>query len=169
MAGNVLMVIAKEGFRDEEYLEPKSILEKLGHLVTTASDSEGPCHGKLGAKAYSELALRDARAEDYGAAVFVGGPGASAFFDDHDALRIAKDAYSSGKVVAAICIAPSILANAGILDGKKATAYPSEKENLLAKGASYTDEMVCQDGKVITANGPDAARGFGERIAKALG
>ncbi|MDD5086856.1 MAG: DJ-1/PfpI family protein, partial [Candidatus Nanoarchaeia archaeon] len=76
--------------------------------------------------------------------------------------------YESGKITAAICIAPVILANAGVLDGKKATVFPSGKDDIMVRGADYTGEQVTQDGKVITANGPAAARSFGEAIVKEL-
>jgi protease I len=72
------------------------------------------------------------------------------------------------KIVGAICIAPVTLANAGILTGKKATVFESETKKLKDKGANCTRKNVERDGKTITANGPKAAKEFGETIAKAL-
>lgn len=164
----VLIIIAPSNFRDEELFLPKEVLESAGVKVTIASKTTGTIIGKLGGRAEAELALKDADASDYDAVVFVGGPGASAYFNDRTALELAKDASRNGKLIAAICIAPSILANAGLLSGKRATAFPSEEGNLKAKGATYTNEPVTTDRKIITANGPAAAREFGEAIVDAI-
>lgn len=164
----VLMVIAPENFRDEEYLTPKEVLEGYGAEITTASKGVETAKGMLGATAKVDMDIDDANAKSYDAVIFVGGTGASIYFDDSKAHSIAKEAHNSGKIVCAICIAPSTLANAGMLDGKKATAWSSEQSNLESKGATYTGESVTQDGNIITANGPTAAKAFGEKIAEAL-
>jgi protease I len=70
--------------------------------------------------------------------------------------------------VAAICIAPVILANAGLLNGKRATSFSSEKNTLVTKGALVSVNGVESDGKIITAEGPSHATEFGEMILKAL-
>lgn len=165
----VLMVIAPEVFRDEEYAEPKSVLETWGATVTTASLEAGVCKGKLGMIAEATLALADAEPADYDAVVFVGGGGAQVFFDDPDAHALARGAFENKRVVAAICIAPSILARAGLLDGVRATAFPSQRDDLIAHGALWSNGPVEVDGSIITANGPDAARAFGLAIAASLG
>jgi protease I len=165
---NVLMVIAPGNFRDEEYFDTRAELEGKGASVTTASSASGEITGMLGGKATPDIGLDDAKAGDYDAVVFVGGAGASAYFQDRKALDLARSASESGKIVAAICIAPSILANAGILRGKRATSFSSEQGNLEGRGATYTGEAVTRDGRIITGSGPSAAKGFGQEIAKAL-
>jgi len=166
---SILMVIAPEGFRDEEFLEPERVFESARADVTVASKGVSVAKGKLGATVEVDIDISDVNVDDYDAVVFVGGPGASIYFDDPTALKIAKDAYESGKLTAAICIAPSILANAGVLEGHKATAFESESENVASKSAGYTGEPVTVDGKIVTANGPDAAKRFGQEIVKMLG
>lgn len=164
----VLLIIAPNGFRDEEFLRPKEILEKANAKVVVASKGVTRAVGMFGTIANVDIDISKVDVKEYDAIVFVGGVGSSIYFNDPVALKIAKDAYEQGKVVAAICIAPSILANAGILSGKSATSFPSEANNLRAKGAKYTGELVTVDGKIITAKGPEAASRFGETIAKAL-
>ncbi|MBF4510712.1 MAG: DJ-1/PfpI family protein [Aeromicrobium sp.] len=165
----VLMVIAPEIFRDEEYAQPLRVLEARGAAVETASTRPGPCRGKLGMTAEATLSVGDAIAEEYRAIVFVGGAGAQVFFDDPAAHALARAAHALGRVVAAICIAPSVLARAGLLDGVRATAFPTQRDDLLAHGALWSDGPVEVHGSLITANGPDAARDFGLAIGDALG
>jgi len=163
------MVIAPDQFRDEEYSHPKEVLESLGATVITASVAPGPCRGKLGMLARATVALSEAAPEAYDALVFVGGSGASVYFDDLDAHRLAKGMHARGKVVAAICVAPSTLARAGMLDRRNATAFASQRDDLVAHGAIWTGAAVEVDGSIVTANGPAAAQDFGLAIADLLG
>lgn len=165
----VLMVIAPEMFRDEEYAHPKEVLQRRSAEVVTASRTAGTCHGKLGMTAEATVALASVRPEEYDAIVFVGGGGAEVYFDDPVAHALARSAFEQGKIVAAICIAPSILAHAGLLEGVHVTAFESQKDDLARHRAVYTGHPVEVEGHIITANGPAAAYEFGEAIADALG
>lgn len=165
---HVLMVIAPEVFRDEEYAVPKDVLESRSARVSTASLRAGVCRGKLGMTAEATLAVADTEAANYDAVVFIGGGGAEVFFDDPEAHALARAAAQRGLVLGAICIAPSILARAGLLEGVRATAFPSQRDDLIAHGAIWADGPVEVDGRVVTANGPEAARDFGLAIADLL-
>jgi len=158
------MIIAQKEFRDEEYFVPKRILEDAGVKVVTASINAGSALGKLGGEAQVDISINSADIDDYHGIVFIGGGGAEVYFENETAHALAREARDEGKIVAAICIAPSILANAGILIGKHATAYQSQKKNLEDKGALWTGIDLEVDGRIITANGPDAAKKFGEVI-----
>ncbi len=164
----VLMIIAQKNFRDEEFFEPRDILIKNGIEVKVASQELKMARGKLNGAAMPDLTIDQAEVNDFAAIIFVGGPGAAVYLDDPVSHKLAKDFYAAGKVVAAICMAPSILANAGLLRGKKATCWFGEKENLTAHGAKYTGANVEVDGKIITACGPEAAKEFGEKIVEML-
>lgn len=164
-----LMIVAPTVFRDEEYAEPKRVLREHGVLVTTASSTPGECIGKLGMRATASLSLADAAKSEWDAVVFIGGAGAQVFFDDPDARQLARTQIEGGRVLAAICIAPSILARAGLLRGVRATAFPSQETDLRAHGAEWTGEPVTTDGLIVTGNGPQAAEQFGEAVAAALG
>ena len=164
---NILMIVSPENFKDEEYFIPKQVLENSKANIQTASlrETAASVDGKI---IKTDLLLDEANANNYNAIIFIGGPGATVYFDNTDALNLIKNAILGNKLVAAICIAPSILANSGILKNKKATCFPSEKDNLVKKGAIYTGKPVEIDGKIITANGPLASREFGNAIVKAL-
>ncbi len=164
----VLMVIASDQFRDEEYQKPRAILEKEGAKVTVASSSLKEATGMLGMKVTADILLKDVKMEEYAAIVFVGGMGATEYWDNPDAHRLAKAAYDAGKPTTAICLAPMTLANAGLLKGKKATIWKDVVGDFKTKGVVYTGKPVETDGKLITGSGPDAAEEFGKALAEAL-
>ncbi|MGN0034536.1 MAG: DJ-1/PfpI family protein [Coriobacteriales bacterium] len=169
---NVVFVIAPEVFRDEEYAYPREELVSAGANVLTASSRPGSCIGKLGMKAEAGLSVRSAANMRWDAVVFVGGQGASCYFEDADAHALARKVYDAGGVVAAICIAPTILGKAGLLEGVAVTSFPSEKETLEALGARWTGNTVevshAENAYIVTANGPDAAREFGKTLVQTL-
>ncbi len=164
----ILMVVAPQDFRDEEFFEPKEIFDEAGAEVVVSSRGVLEATGLLGGKAKIDKDLSEVKAADFDAVVFIGGGGAAVYFDEPLALNLAKTAFAAGKVVAGICIAPTILAKADVLQGRRATAFASEKDVLEAAGATYTGESVTVDGQVITARGPEAATDFGQAIVKAL-
>lgn len=164
----IVFVVAPEIFRDEEYAEPKSILEKDGINVTTASTVIGEIYGKIKIKAQSEILVSDIYVSDYDAIFFVGGSGSSIYFHDSSVHKLINDFYNAGKIVSAICSGSVILANSGILKGKKATVFPGDAQSLIEAGANYTAKDVETDGNIITGNGPGAAKKFAEQLVKAL-
>lgn len=166
--GKVLIIVAPERFRDEELFETRAVLAAAGHAITVASTRAGRCPGSRGGHIDVALTLDQVRGADYDAVVFVGGGGSKLLFRDADAWRIAQETVRAGCVLAAICLAPVILANAGVLAGKQATVAGTEARTLEAAGARYTGPGVTVDGMLVTANGPKSSRLFGERIAELL-
>jgi len=162
------LIIASYNFRDEELFETKNILDSANVNTVVASTKTGTITGMLGGKAEAQLLLDQLNVDDYDAVVFIGGTGASEYFGNATALKIAHQAAAKKKVVAAICIAPAILANAGILQNVRATCFSSQKGRLIRAGANYTGAAVERDGLVITASGPTAAKLFGRVIVEAL-
>jgi protease I len=98
----------------------------------------------------------------------VGGVGSNTYWHDETVHNLAKEANHAGKVVSAICLAPVTLANAGLLKGKTATAYPSAESYLKWKGATYTGNSVEIAGNIVTAKGPEAAEEFARAVARLL-
>ncbi len=164
----ILMVVSPIDFRDAEYFEPKKVLEASGAEIKTASIQGGIAKGTDGGEARIDLTISDVNISDFDAVVFVGGPGMAQIVADDSLQMLAKKFYVAGKLTTAICVAPSILARAGILEGKQATSFDSVKEDLKNGKANYTGNKVEIDGKIITANGPEAAKEFGEKIVEAL-
>jgi protease I len=165
---NILIIIAPERFRDEELFITQEELEKAGHTTVIASIATGICPGSRGGFASATLKLAEVQTENYDAVVFVGGGGAKLYFSNAEALRIAKEMDKGKKVVAAICLAPVILANAGVLRGKKATVAGTEAKTIESKGAKYTGPGVMVDGHIVTGNAPKSSRLFGQKINELL-
>ncbi|UCH89694.1 MAG: DJ-1/PfpI family protein [Thermoplasmata archaeon] len=166
-----LMIIAPKNFRDEELFHTKEEIEKAGGAVTIASTTVGQATGMFGATANPNITIDSANVDEYDVIIFVGGGGSEIYFENPRALQIARDAYSKNKLVTAICIAPSILANAKLLQGRSATVWAGDKKYvgiLERNGAKFTGKSVQVDGRIITANGPEAARKFGATIVKNL-
>ncbi|MEW6087859.1 MAG: DJ-1/PfpI family protein [bacterium] len=165
----ILIIIASNNFRDEEYSRPRSVFEKEGAKVTVVSSSLNVSAGVKGMERVKpDILISAADVSDYDAVMFVGGAGAREYFNSAAAHKIAKDALEKGKILSAICIGPGILAYAGVLKGKKATVFSSEINTIKSKGAIYTGNPVEKDGKIITADGPEAAYEFGNEIVNAL-
>lgn len=165
---NVLMVIAENQFRDEEYFQPKKAMEIKGITVRTASGSLNTANGVLGGRVTPDLLIADADMKDYDALVLVGGGGAEQYYDDPAAHKLIHQAVSREKIIAAICIAPVILARAGVLKGKNATVWYSDAGEINNAGGKYTGAKVEKDGNIITADGPQAVSGFTDELLAAL-
>lgn len=173
MAKKIAMVIAFREFRDEEYFIPKRIFETAGFEVVTVSSSLGKAIGKLGGETDVNLLLENLRPGDFEAVLFIGGPGAANYIDNETCHQIARETIEQEKVLGAICIAPAILAKAGVLKDKKATVWSSPLDKSAVKilknsGTDYQEEPVVVDGKIVTAQGPFAAKSFAEAIIKEL-
>ncbi len=168
MSRRILMVIAPEKFRDEEYAQPREIFDKAGIEVTVVSSRRGKAKGTYGLEVSVDKLLSEVHASDFDAVVFIGGTGSRVYVGDPEANRLIREAETSKRLIGAICAAPGTLAATGILKGKKATSYIEERELLLKGGAIFTGNLVEVDGRLVTGNGPQAATAFGEKIAEML-
>jgi len=167
------MIIAQQDFRDEELFIPRSIFLAARAQVKIVSSKKEKAIGSYGGVVNVDLSLDELDVRDFDVIVFVGGSGAAKYINDERCHKIAKEAVSQNKLLGAICIAPAILARAGVLKDKKATVWSSRLDKSAVKilkeeGANYQAEQVAIDGKIITANGPEAARKFGETIVRVL-
>lgn len=168
------LIIAEKTFRDEEYQIPKEMLAQAGVKVLTVSTTLNKAIGKLGMEAQPDLLISALDKQDLDALIFIGGGGSSQYFKDSTAHNLARKYFTQGKIVGAICIAPVILAEAGVLKGLKATVFPDGKSVLIEKGAVYTgnvveiDESAPTGAIVITGAGPEAAEEFGRQLVKLI-
>lgn len=169
----VIIVVAEKDFRDEEYFVTKEIIEKAGFNVKTASNKIGRAVGADGGDAKIDFLISAINPINFESIIFIGGPGCLLYLDNETSYQLIKETVRQNKLLCAICISPVILAKAGVLVGKKATVWssPLNKEPieiLKNNGAIYLEQDVVVDGKIVTANGPDASKKFGETIIRLL-
>jgi protease I len=169
----IAVIVAHKDFKDEEYFVPRGIFDNAGAEVKVASNELGVAQGSEGGEVNVDIEINDLNVSEFDAVVFIGGPGASKNLDNQDSYRIAKDAITQNKLLCAICISPAILAKAGVFKNKKATVWTSAlnkdaQKVLEGNGAIYQKDSIVQDGKIITADGPEVAKDFAEKILDAL-
>ena len=164
----VLFVVPGRQFRDEELFETTQELQSAGHRWVIASATRGICAGSMGGQAIATETLTSVTPHRYDAVVFVGGPGARSFTKDPDALQLARIFYNARKPTAAIGLAPMILANAGVLEGREVAVSASEQEMIEDLGAHFQAVGVVTDGNLVTASGHLESRAFGQELCQAL-
>ena len=163
------MIVASKEFRDEEYFETRGILEKAGFDIFVFSDKKGIALGKFGGEIEIKKSLEDLDISQFDCLLFVGGSGAIECLDNPASYFLINEAKNQKKVIAAICIAPLILAHAGILKGKKATVWSSELDKSALKEfrkqeVKYIPEKSVVDGRIVTADGVNAIKEFCDNI-----
>jgi SagB-type dehydrogenase family enzyme len=162
-------IIASENFQDGELFVTQRALEAAGVQTVIASTRLGPVRGMQGGIAEAKVLVNLLRVDDFDAIIFIGGSGAAAeYFSNPVALNIARQAAVKRKVLAAISVAPTILANAGVLTGVRATSFLSEQATLVQAGALYTGTPVERDRFIITASSSMAAARFSQAILDTL-
>lgn len=165
-----LLIIASKNFKGSEYSDTKKVLEDAGVEVKTAASGTAEAvsmNGKV--KVTPDIAVDNASASDYDAVIVIGGMGVSEYYDNDTVHKLLKNAVEKGKIVAAICLGPIVLAEAGILKDRKATCYGSRgKKRLEKNGAETSSAHVVRDGKIVTADGPAAAEDFGKKIVEVM-
>jgi len=162
------LIIGSQNFRDEELFETKRVLDAAQVQTVIASTRTGVIQGVLGNPTEASIPVNRLKVDDYDAIIFIGGPGAAEYVGSPAVMNMVRETVSKGKVLAAIGVAPTILANANVLAGIRATSYLSERDILVQAGAIYTGFPVEQERLIITATGPQAAVQFGRAITNAL-
>ncbi len=165
----ILLIIAQEGFRDEELFETKEVLDNKGYTTIIASQKEGLCKGKLGGEAEASIAIEEIElTDDIVAVVVIGGPGSPKLMEEEALGIVLQKAREKNILLGAICYAPAVVASFGVIDGASATCYADDFSLPILKEHNilYIDELVVldQDLNLITGNGPSAATAFGEEI-----
>jgi len=166
--GKILMVLSPQQYQEEELNVPRDYFLRKGYSVVLASKGVKTATGMNGENVSVDLDIKTVTLSDYAAVVFVGGEGIyyQKLNEDPDYQALAKAATAQKKLIGAICLGPWILADAGLLNGKRATA--SETDHIKSKGAIVSDGAVVRDGNIITGNGPSASQEFAEAIVAAL-
>jgi protease I len=163
-----LLVVAADGFRDEEYETTRRALERGGANVMVASTVTRGARSLQNKRIDPDLLIDDADAGNYSGVVFIGGFGASQYWHDAKSHHLIRALSHNGRLVAAIGRAPVTLGAAGILKDKKVTGHISIYEKLANYGADYTGGKVERAGNIVTGVGPNGATLFATSVVEAF-
>jgi len=168
-----VLIIAADGFEQSELLEPKRLLVEAGADVTLASLEPGEIRGwdhkDWGASVAVDRTVADVSAEDYDALLLPGGQmNPDILRMEHKVIDLVRAFDAAQKPVAAICHAPWLLAEAGIIEGRSVTGWPSIRTDLANAGAAVVDEEVVVDGNLITSRKPGDIPAFTGALLAAL-
>jgi 4-methyl-5(b-hydroxyethyl)-thiazole monophosphate biosynthesis len=158
-APRVLVPLA-EGFEEIEAVTIVDVLRRGGIEVVVAGLAPGTVRGAHGIPVVADTGLASVDATSFDMIVLPGGlPGSTHFAEDPRVIRAIQALHAAGKHVAAICAAPTVLARAGVLAGKRVTSYPSVRGQLAP--AEVVDEpSVVESGNLVTSQGPGTALEF---------
>ncbi|HJJ88663.1 MAG TPA: DJ-1/PfpI family protein [Methanocorpusculum sp.] len=163
----ILFAIAPDRFLDQEYTIPKTVLEEKGIECITASTIRGICYGMHGEIVESDISFDDVAPSDYDGIVIIGGIGCQDYLWRCEKLiDIINAIGNAGKLTAAICLAPVLIAEAGLLVGKNTTALdtPASRRIFELDKAVLVNEPVVVSGNIITARMPQDAKAFADAI-----
>ncbi|WP_433793103.1 type 1 glutamine amidotransferase domain-containing protein [Actinoplanes sp. CA-252034] len=171
--GKRVAFLATDGVEEVEYTEPRKAVEAAGGQAELISLEDGEIqavnHMDKAGTYQVEKTVRDADPEQYDALVLPGGVANPDFLRaDEDAVRFVRDFMAAGKPVAAICHGPWTLIEAGVVDGRTLTSWPSLRTDLVNAGATWVDEQVYVDDTLITSRNPDDLPAFCEALVDRL-
>lgn len=164
-----VIVFLANGFEEVEALTTVDYLRRKGIVVDTVSiTDEKKVVGAHEVPVLADKSIDEIKDLDsYEGVIIPGGlPGATNLRDNNRVIEIVKTLYNNGKLAAAICAGPIVLARAGIINGKRVTSYPGFEAEL--KDGIYEEKNVVADGNIITARGPALAVDFAIEIIKYL-
>ncbi|MBI5918590.1 MAG: DJ-1/PfpI family protein [Nitrosomonadales bacterium] len=166
-AGPKVLVALPQGCEEVEAVIVLDLLRRAGLSVVGAGLDGGPVRASRGVMLLPDTTLEAALAHDFDMLVLPGGqPGTNNLKADPRIIALVQRMVAADKFVAAICAAPSVLAAAGVLDGKRATSFPGSLDAypLVQKQTA----ALVEDGKLITSRGPGTALDFALTLVERL-
>ncbi len=164
-----VLVPLAQGCEELEAVTVIDLLRRAGIEVVTAGLADGPVRASRGTVLIPDTALDAVLDDEFDLVVLPGGlPGATHLDEDVRVHRLLKRHHAEQRYVAAICAAPKVLANAGLLNGRSATSYPGAVAMEEYPEVDLLDAPVVVDGKVITSRGPGTAMDFALQLIELL-
>ncbi|WP_179320285.1 type 1 glutamine amidotransferase domain-containing protein [Winogradskyella helgolandensis] len=164
-------ILATNGFEESELREPKKALEDAGaevHIVSLESgEIKGWADGNWSNSYKVDKTLESVSQKDYNALVLPGGQiNPDVLRKNKTAVSFVKSFFENHKPVAAICHAPWLLAEAGVVKGRKITSYDSIKTDMINAGANWVDEEVVVDSGLVTSRSPEDLPAFNKKLVE---
>ena len=174
LEGKKVAILATDGVEQVELLEPKKALERAGARVEViapkAGAIQGMNHDDKGDEIPVDRALDAVSSADYDALLLPGGvANPDRLRTDRRAVNFVRDFFDRDKPVAAICHAAWLLVEAGVVEGRTITSWPSLRTDIENAGGSWVDQAVRVDGRLITSRKPDDLPQFCARVVKDFG
>ena len=163
-----ILVVAARGFEEIELTAPVDILRRLGVRVCVAGVGTREVEGAHGLRLTADCFVDDAKEEQWDGIFIPGGPAAWDIKQHATVLQLIQSLHAEGKLVAAICAAPMVLAAAGVVDGRRITCYPAPDVLKAVESAQVEGKQTVTDGNLITGRGPAAAFDFGYALGEYL-
>lgn len=160
-----VLCLLTDGFEEIEAVVPIDLLRRAGFEVVVASLRGMTLTGRCGIRLEADKPLDEVDSADFDLLLIPGGPGVGDLRADGRPATLARSFYDAGKHVAAICAAPLVLKDAGLLSGRRFTAYHSVRAEL---GGGLDDRVVI-DGRIVTSRGAGTAMDFAVEIIRLLG
>ena len=163
--GKRVAFLATDGVEEVEYTQPRKAVEDAGGTAELVSIKDGEIQAVNHldkANTYKvDRVVQDADAASYDALVLPGGVANPDFLRaDPDAVQFVRDFFTAGKPVAAICHGPWTLVEAGVVEGRTLTSWPSLRTDLANAGATWVDEEVYVEDGLVTSRNPDDLPAF---------
>ncbi len=169
LKGKKVLIFVDDGYEDLEFWYPKIRLMEEGAEITVAGKQEAVYPSKHGYEARVDIKASEVKPEEFDAVVIPGGVRCPDRLRRHrEVLDIVKRMDQDGKVVASICHGPWVLISAGVVKGRKATAYFSIRDDMVNAGVNYKDQSVVVDGNLVTSRRPDDLPDFCKAIINLL-
>ena len=172
----ILFVLMPLDFQDVEFVEPYTTLKNDGHHVEVAGFNANPAVGTFGYVQKPDYVLGDMTPQDfdtYDALVIPGGKGSTEYLWNNEELQdVVCYFHEQNKLVATICYACIVPAQAEILTNRQATVYPTDEAKAIFKEHqvifSENECIILPDEKIITCQGPQFAQKFAQAILNFL-
>jgi protease I len=173
LSGKKVAILVTNGFEEVELTEPKRALEEAGAQTAIISPDTGTVMSweskNWGSKFAVDVPLAQARPTQYDALVLPGGVmNPDKLRMDEQAVAFIRAFFDMGKPVAAICHGPWTLIEAGVVEGRKLTSYPSLRTDLINAGANWVDEEVVVDNGLVTSRNPDDLPAFNRKLVEEI-